>query len=79
MNNKKYKLLKSDKKTWDDKPLFQIQASISFGTIKKGDKGGYIEKEAFHMAKSHRKEAGMNSPSQNPKIEVDIPDASKTP
>ena len=43
---KKYKLLKTDKKTWDNKPLFQIQALVSFGTVKKGDKGGFIEKEA---------------------------------
>ena len=43
---KKYKLLKNDtKKTPDGKTLLRIQALIDFSIFKKGEKGGYIEKE----------------------------------
>lgn len=39
-------MIKTDKKTFEGKPLFQIKAKVSFGNIAKGEKGGYIEKEA---------------------------------
>ena len=42
--NKKYKLTKN-KKEWMGKTLYQIEAIISFGSIVKGELGGYIEKE----------------------------------
>lgn len=42
---KKYKLLKEFKEVNGVK-LFRVQATKSFGTIKKGEKGGFIEKEA---------------------------------
>jgi len=43
---KKYKLLKTNKKTFGDKTLFQIKALVDFSNAKKGEKGGYIEKES---------------------------------
>ena len=43
---KKYKLLKSDKCSFSGKPLYQIQAVVSFEMIVKGEKGGFIEKES---------------------------------
>ena len=43
MTQKKYKLLKTDKTTIDGKPLFQVQALISFRFANKGDKGGYVQ------------------------------------
>ena len=42
--NKKYKLT-NEKKEWCGKTLFRIEAVADFGSIKKGDKGGFIEKE----------------------------------
>lgn len=42
---KKYKLLKSSTITIGEKTLFRIKALISFGTIKKGEVGGYINDE----------------------------------
>jgi len=42
---KKFELIKSDKKTHEGKPLFQVKALIDFYIFKKGDLGGYIEKE----------------------------------
>ena len=42
---KKYKLIKSDKKTIGGKSLYQIKALFVFGIVKKGEFGGYIEKE----------------------------------
>lgn len=41
---KKYKLT-TDTKMWLGHRLFRIQALIDFGNVKKGDLGGYIEKE----------------------------------
>ena len=41
---KKFKLT-SNKKVWCGITLFQIEAVVSFGTITKGELGGYIEKE----------------------------------
>ena len=41
----KYKLTKVTKE-WCGVTLFQIEALTSFGNIKKGDKGGFIEKES---------------------------------
>ena len=41
----KYKLNKSTVKTWSGKALFQIEATVSFGSVVKGEVGGYIEKE----------------------------------
>jgi cytoskeletal protein CcmA (bactofilin family) len=45
MSNKKYTLIKSTKVAWNGTKLFQIKANISFGSVSKGDLGGYIEKE----------------------------------
>ena len=45
MANKKFSLVKSSKKSWNGRVLFQIKAKISFGSVKKGELGGYIEKE----------------------------------
>ena len=45
--NKKYELIKSDKTTPKGRPLFRVKAKMDIGySIKKGDLGGYIEKEA---------------------------------
>ena len=41
---KKYSLTKNTKQ-WCGVTLFQIKAEISFGSVSKGDLGGYIEKE----------------------------------
>ena len=40
----KYKLTKNTKLHFGTK-LFQIEATMSFGDIKKGKLGGYVEKE----------------------------------
>ena len=37
--------LTNNTKTWNGVTLFQIKAEISFGSISKGELGGYIEKE----------------------------------
>src|SRR5690348_7484545 len=42
---KKFELIKTDKKAWNGEALFQIKANISFGSVKKGELGGYIAKE----------------------------------
>ena len=42
----KYKLNKNTISHWSGKTLFQIEATASFGSISKGDLGGYIEKES---------------------------------
>ena len=42
---KKYKLIESDKTTPNGKPLFQLVALRDFGSVSKGDKGGYVESE----------------------------------
>jgi len=42
---KKYKLIKSKLLTECGKPLFQIKALRTFGVVKKGDLGGFIESE----------------------------------
>ena len=42
---KKYKLLTKTKKEICGITLYQIQALKDFGNVKKGDKGGWIEKE----------------------------------
>ena len=44
MENKKYKLTKNTKE-WCGTTLFQIEALISFGSVSKGELGGYIEAE----------------------------------
>lgn len=41
---KKYKLTNNTKQ-WCGKTLFQIEALVSFGSVLKGELGGYIEKE----------------------------------
>ena len=41
---KKYSLT-NNTKTWYGITLFQIKAEISFGSVVKGELGGYIEKE----------------------------------
>jgi len=42
---KKYKILKKEKIEFYGKTLFRIQAKKNFSNVKKGDKGGWIEKE----------------------------------
>ena len=42
---KKY-ILTTNTKQWDGVTLYQIQADRDFGSMSKGDLGGYIEKEA---------------------------------
>ena len=42
---KKFELT-SNTKIWFGRKLFQIKALISFGNVKEGELGGYIEKEA---------------------------------
>ena len=44
MSDKKYKLTNNTKEYFG-RTLYQIEALISFGSIIKGDLGGYIEKE----------------------------------
>ena len=41
----KYKLT-NNKKEWGGITLFQIEATTSFGTVAKGELGGWVEKEA---------------------------------
>ena len=41
---KKYKLTKETKKM-NNKTLYRIEALRDFGTVKKGEKGGFVEKE----------------------------------
>ena len=42
---RKYKLLTEDTIIVDGRTLYRIEAVRDFGDVKKGDKGGYIEKE----------------------------------
>lgn len=42
---KKYKLLTEDTINIDGRTLYRIEALRDFGDVKKGDKGGYLEKE----------------------------------
>ena len=42
----KYKILKSQKITIDGRTLFRIKALKSFGSVIKGETGGFIESEA---------------------------------
>lgn len=42
--NKKYRLT-SNTKVWCGITLFQIEATVSFGSVVKGELGGWIEKE----------------------------------
>ena len=44
MENRKYRLVKSSEKSLDGTALFQLVAKMSFGTVAKGDRGGYVEK-----------------------------------
>lgn len=46
MSNKKYSLIKTNKKSWVGEALFQVKAKISFGSVSKGELGGYIAKES---------------------------------
>ena len=43
--NKKYELLKDDTVTYFGRTLYRIKATTDFGYVKKGELGGYIEKE----------------------------------
>ena len=43
--NKKYELLKDDAVTYFGRTLYRIKATTDFGDVKKGELGGYIEKE----------------------------------
>ena len=43
---KKYELQPTDLTTPGGKPLFQVVALRDFGSVLKGDKGGYVESEA---------------------------------
>ena len=45
MKNKKYELLKDDAITSFGRTLYRIKATTDFGYVKKGELGGYIEKE----------------------------------
>ena len=45
MKNKKYELLKDDAITSFGRTLYRIKATTDFGDVKKGELGGYIEKE----------------------------------
>lgn len=42
---KKYELLNDDFMEFDSRKLYRIRALRSFGNVKKGDLGGYIERE----------------------------------
>ena len=43
--SKKYELLNTDTIEFGGITLFRIKALISFGNVKKGELGGYVEKE----------------------------------
>ena len=43
--NKKYEFVEGDTINFDEKTLKRIRAIRDFGNVKKGDLGGYIEKE----------------------------------
>ena len=45
MENKKYELLKDDAVRYFGRTLYRIKATTDFGDVKKGELGGYIEKE----------------------------------
>ena len=45
MKNKKYELLKDDAVTYFGRTLYRIKATTDFGDVKKGELGGYIEKD----------------------------------
>jgi len=45
MSGKKFKLVKEDTKEFFGKTLFRVKALKNFSNFKKGDLGGYIEKE----------------------------------
>ena len=45
MKNKKYELLKDNAITPFGRTLYRIKATTDFGNVKKGELGGYIEKE----------------------------------
>ena len=45
MENKKYELLKDDEVTYFGRTLYRIKATTDFGDVKKGELGGYIQKE----------------------------------
>lgn len=42
---KKYRLLENDTITVNGRTLYRIEAVRDFADVKKGDKGGYVEKE----------------------------------
>lgn len=42
---KKYRLLEDDTITVGGRTLYRIEALRDFANVKKGDKGGYVEKE----------------------------------
>lgn len=42
---KKYRLLEDDTKKVNGKTLYRIESLRDFAGMKKGDKGGYVEKE----------------------------------
>ena len=54
MKNKKYELLKDDAITSFGRTLYRIKATTDFGDVKKGELGGYIEKEEnlSHLGKA---------------------------
>jgi hypothetical protein len=43
--NKKYELIAPTKKSIYGKELFQLKAKVSFGIVKKGELGGFVESE----------------------------------
>lgn len=58
MSNK-YELIPTQLRTLDGKPLFQVRALRSFGGVRAGDLGGYVEGE--HNL-SHEGEAWVHAP-----------------
>ena len=48
---KKYKLLKNDTVTVIGRTLYRIEALRDFANVRKGDKGGYVEKKTTYRMK----------------------------
>ncbi|CCD28970.1 putative phage-related hypothetical protein [Candidatus Glomeribacter gigasporarum BEG34] len=59
--SKKYELLKDDCIEYDGRTLYRIRALRDFRGMKKGDLGGYIEKEENL---SHEREAWVSGNAQ---------------
>ena len=46
MEDKKYKILENKYTYWNDRKIYRIRALKSFGDVKEGQLGGYVEKES---------------------------------